>query len=44
MGSRPAALADPIAVRQILANLIDNAIRYTPTAVASRAFLASGPV
>ncbi|HEX7117589.1 MAG TPA: ATP-binding protein [Longimicrobiales bacterium] len=30
-GHRPAALADPVAVRQILANLLDNAIRHTPS-------------
>ena len=45
-GSRPAALADPIAVRQILANLIDNAIRYTPDGgrITVRVSEASGPV
>lgn len=46
VGSRPAALADPIAVRQILANLIDNAIRYTPDGgrITVRVSEASGPV
>ncbi|HEX6939697.1 MAG TPA: ATP-binding protein [Longimicrobiales bacterium] len=29
-GDHPAALADPVAVRQILSNLLDNAVRHTP--------------
>ena len=43
---RPAALADPVAVRQILANLIDNAIRYTPDGgrITVRVAESAGPV